>query len=414
MDKHGQTWTNIDKSTNIDKLRHHWTVHPPSLMQRVAYILLLACLVCMVTWFSLHRRASQRHAATEKSQSGPDECPFTIRQLNQTTYLVRERDRFGEYPHIYVKKHTETLPDGQRASVLIVNDTGCGTSTRNHTTTTSQDWNIRTFIDHHLNPNRDDILYLVILSHCHYDHILGLEPLLHSPQRRNIAILSSSHDPAFLHPRSNLEQHSLCASMNLRCPVYRTSLWAAHDQHLTIPHPHLPTPLHLPLTTLHIPGHTPDSLAWYDAAERALYVGDALYERQSPESRAAPWGGEAPAPILFPGEGDLVAWWRSVHLLLGFVERRNAETACRCVTLSAGHVTVGVDAVACLLAVRRFMARVLRGEVEVREQPEKRGERFGYWVEEGGRFSLGAPLRVVGEGRVGIPEDEWREGGMVG
>ncbi|KZM26364.1 hydrolase [Ascochyta rabiei] len=318
----------------------------------------------------------------------------------------------GEYPHIYVKKHTETLPDGQRASVLIVNDTGCGTSTRNHTTTTSQDWNIRTFIDHHLNPNRDDILYLVILSHCHYDHILGLEPLLHSPQRRNIAILSSSHDPAFLHPRSNLEQHSLCASMNLRCPVYRTSLWAAHDQHLTIPHPHLPTPLHLPLTTLHIPGHTPDSLAWYDAAERALYVGDALYERQSPESRAAPWGGEAPAPILFPGEGDLVAWWRSVHLLLGFVERRNAETACRCVTLSAGHVTVGVDAVACLLAVRRFMARVLRGEVEVREQPEKRGERFGYWVEEGGRFSLGAPLRVVGEGRVGIPEDEWREGGM--
>lgn len=51
----------------------------------------------------------------------------------------------------------------------------------------------------------------------------------------------------------------------------------------------------------------------------------------------------------------------------------------------------------------------VEGAVRFEEAPEKRGERFGFWWEEGGRFSLGAPLRVVDEGRGGIPEDEWRK-----
>ena len=53
------------------------------------------------------------------------------------------------------------------------------------------------------------------------------------------------------------------------------------------------------------------------------------------------------------------------------------------------------------------MKRVLRDEVTFEEQPLKRGEPFGKWQEDG-RFSLGAPLRVIQEGRLSIPEEEWR------
>lgn len=313
-----------------------------------------------------------------------------------------------------MREHTETYPNGQTARIFIVNDTGCGTSTPTDTTQ-SRNWNIRTFIEHHLNPHGENILYLIILSHCHYDHILGLEPILrpakdpNNPQSSQPIIASSSHARTFLEPRSHLKQHSLCTSMNLPCPAYTTTLWAAHAQRLTIQHPSLPAPMPLPITTLHTPGHTPDSLSWYDHAARALYVGDSYYERESLDSRAAPWGRESAAPILFPSEGSLVDWWRSLDMLVGFVEGENAVGGSARVTLSAGHVTVGVDAGGFLLEVKGFMVRVLRGEVRFEEAPEKRGERFGFWWEEGGRFSLGAPLRVVDEGRGGIPEVEWRK-----
>ena len=150
--------------------------------------------------------------------------------------------------------------------------------------------------------------------------------------------------------------------------------------------------MHLPVTTLHTPGHTPDSLSWFDDEERALYVGDSLYE--------------ASAPILFPSEGNLADWWRSVDLLIAFVVEKNEVQSEKRVTLSAGHVTVGVDALGCLIEAKEFMKRVLRDEVSFEEQPLKRGEPFGQWQEDG-RFSLGAPLRVIHEGRLSIPEEEW-------
>jgi glyoxylase-like metal-dependent hydrolase (beta-lactamase superfamily II) len=182
--------------------------------------------------------------------------------------------------------------------------------------------------------------------------------------------------------------------MNLICPSYKTTTWAQHNHRLSVSHPRLEViPMHLPVTTLHTPGHTPDSLSWFDEEERALYVGDSLYE--------------APVPILFPSEGNLADWWRSVDLLIAFVMEKNEVQSEKRVTLSAGHVTVGVDALGCLTEAKEFMKRVLRDEVSFEEQPLKRGEPFGQWQEDG-RFSLGAPLRVIQEGRLGIPEEEWR------
>lgn len=129
-----------------------------------------------------------------------------------------------------------------------------------------------------------------------------------------------------------------------------------------------------------------------------LYVGDSFYDQESPDSRSAPWGREKPAPILFPNEGNLHDWWRSLNMLIAFVEEKNAEEGGERVKLSAGHVTVGADALICLLDVKEFMEKVVSDEVQFEEQPEKRGERFGFWSEDGGRFSLGAPLRVIGGG----------------
>lgn len=304
-----------------------------------------------------------------------------------------------------MKKHTSTLPNGQTASILIINDTGCGTSTPNPKSQTGQQWNLKTFVDHHLNPSNTTTAYLLILSHCHYDHILGLPHWQH-PATTPLITTSSSHSPSFLSPHSALAENSLCNSLHLACPPYTPSLWAAHNARLTPPHPLSAHPLHTPIITLHTPGHTPDSLAWYDEDERALYVGDSMYERSSAESETAPWGAEGAADVLFPSEGCLADWWGSVGVLVGFVRGRNGEGGRR-VTLSAGHVTVGVDAEVCLVGVRAFVGRVLRGEVRFEERPLKRGERFAVWGEERGAFSLGAPVRVVEEGRVRIPEEEW-------
>ena len=57
-------------------------------------MLLLVVIACGTIWFSSFRKRPERHIATEGIQKQLDECPFTIRQLNPTTYLIREHDRF--------------------------------------------------------------------------------------------------------------------------------------------------------------------------------------------------------------------------------------------------------------------------------------------------------------------------------
>lgn len=284
-------------------------------------------------------------------------------------------------------------------------------------------WTIKSFLDHNFNQN-GDIPYLVILSHCHFDHILGLNSLLPSEhdgstgsqQERNIldkvTVLSSSHQPSFLKPHSVLEEHSLCNFLELSAPVYETSIWAKDHESVVYNHP-AGIDMQLPVVTLHTPGHTPDSLSWYDIEERILYVGDSLYEQISDDSNTAPWGPERPAPIIFTKESDLFQWWRSIGALIDFVAEKNCQEEQR-VTLAAGHVTALVDAQSCLLAAKEFIARVLRDEVHFVSWPLRRGEPFGKWTDdpEGrdvvpSKFSVGAPIRIVEEGRKTIPEKEW-------
>jgi hypothetical protein len=261
-------------------------------------------------------------------------------------------------------------------------------------------WNIGTYITRQMNPTVN-IHYLVLFSHCHYDHILGLRHLLGDS---HVTVLSSSYDKSFVTPYKALQEHSLCASMNMQAPTYTTE-WAGDYEQIVYSHPQ-GTKMQLPIITLHTPGHTPDSLSWYDIEERTLYVGDSFYHQESSDTRDAPWGPESPAAILFPKEGDLAAWWRSLAKLIAFVDEKNSGGKER-VVLSASHVTTCMDAATILENVKGFMGRVLRDEIPLEEGPEKRGERFGYWGEDGREFKLGAPVRVVAEGRARIPSSEY-------
>jgi hypothetical protein len=227
----------------------------------------------------------------------------------------------------------------------------------------------------------------------------------------SVTILSSSHDPSFTSPYERLEEHSLCKSLDLPCLKYEST--GVNDREVVVyTHPD-GNKMELPILTLHTPGHTPDSLTWYDVHERILYVGDSFYTQTSPDTKAAPQGPERPAAIVFPKEGNLADWWASVNTLLSFVGKKNEEKNegenGERVKLAAGHVTAGVDAQTCLQSVKGFMGRVLRDEVRFTAFPDRRGEAFGCWSDgPDGEFSVAAPVRLMEEGRKVIAEGEWK------
>ncbi|KAH8205371.1 hypothetical protein TruAng_000450 [Truncatella angustata] len=358
---------------------------------------------------------------TERSQRDNRLGRFSITRIDEVTWLIREHDAFGEYPHIYARICSTRDKGGSRTSLVVLNDTGVGTIAENHEAPCgSSVWTIRNFIEHHLNPSKD-IPYLIILSHCHYDHILGLQNFLSPDQGEgervtsedtDVTIMSSSFQKSFLIPHGSLEEHSLCKANHLNTPRFVPDIWALDEQRLVYKHK-MGADMTLPIITIHTPGHTPDSLSWYDEETRRLYVGDSLYQQETDYSRNAPWGREAAAPIIFPNEGNILQWWRSVEKLEAFVKEENVLGKPR-VTLAAGHVTAQVDAAGCLKNVKSFIAAVLRGDVPCRPLPDKRGKATGYWAfdaDEPGKglteFSVVAPLFVIEEGRGSVPPAEW-------
>ncbi|KGO47618.1 hypothetical protein PEXP_015050 [Penicillium expansum] len=160
------------------------------------------------------------------------------------------------------------------------------------------------------------------------------------------------------------------------------------------------------ITILHTPGHTPDSLTWYDKDSRLLYVGDSFYETKSEDTKECQLEGEMRAPILFeershlePGGG---AWTKS-----GPPPR---------VAISASHVTTtSPDAEPFLFSIRAFMSRILRGEVDTTpldsgvlpfkdvmvydDGPQAAASKDFEWI-------VWAPKRTTEEGVWEIPREE--------
>lgn len=298
--------------------------------------------------------------------------------------------------------------------MILLNDTGVGTAVAKDDGS-GDTWTLRSVLADTINPG-EKIPYLILLSHCHWDHILGLRHWDLSPSLSASppTIAASAHDKFFLTPYAALNHNSLCPDNGFVAPTYTPALWPDHQTSVTYPHP-AGLALDLGVRVLHTPGHTPDSLSWYDAAERTLYVGDHLYQRESGDTRAAPWGPERACPIVFPAEADLGRWWRSNRMLGAFVAGENARGTR--VKLAAGHVTAEADAAGVIAGAERFVAAVLRGEVPCESMFFcMRGREMWHWTwkvrkggegVEAGEFSLGAPMEVVEEGRRAIERGQW-------
>ncbi|KAF8127006.1 beta-lactamase-like protein [Boletus edulis] len=302
------------------------------------------------------------------SQSGTHLPAFTARRLTPSTFLIKEwDDLWGEHPFIYAK----IVPAAQ---TILLLDTGCGGQTNNPNIDLKD---LRKFIETVLVNDNDGkplnpggkLSYIVVQSHCHYDHIFGVEAFaFDSP------ILGSSHDPTFASPE-NLSTHSLCDKLGVRTPSYKLEL---------VPHLHSITStsgVPLGVRVLHTPGHTPDELALWDAKESMLYVGDTLYEDE---------------PIIFPEEGSLPTWFSTINDLLSFV--RNQPNASQ-VKINCGHATAMKPAIDVLEATKRFMNDVVSGKEPLRGRCQRKGVWIVEYKQETGRFSLICPESLVLEAR---------------
>jgi glyoxylase-like metal-dependent hydrolase (beta-lactamase superfamily II) len=332
-----------------------------------------------------------------------------------TTFLIIEDDSYGEQPHIYVKIY----PD-----LVFISDTGCNSPRQRNMAVTSLRQYLETFPvpannGSPLNPNGGKP-YLILCTHCHYDHILGIPPFLSSPDD-NPTILASAHDKSFI--LTHLPTHSLCKYLHIPTPSYHISHWARHLEYLsyTPPSPaQPPTPLRIQL--LHIPGHTADSLAWYDIDAHHLYIGDMFYERKRDLGFPIPRATEGlptidDAPIIFPSEGNWIAYLSSLSLLLSFIRHQNfllqlhwasepihekppEHRSPPRVKLGAGHVTADGDAEIMTREVEALFRRIIARKVPVGRSLVRRGEVFDYWCEgEEALYSVLAPRRLVEEAR---------------
>lgn len=105
----------------------------------------------------------------------PSTC-FTCTRLNPSTFRIVEADKYGEFPFIYAKVYD---------SVIVLIDTGCGGAARDPGVKLTS---LRDFIETYpvqendrkpINPGGRKS-YIVICTHCHYDHI-GMSRSLSQP-----------------------------------------------------------------------------------------------------------------------------------------------------------------------------------------------------------------------------------------
>ncbi len=325
----------------------------------------------------------------------PQTC-FTCKRLNPSTFLIIEADKYGELPFIYAKIYTSP-------PLLVLSDVGCGTTS---CATSVAQTSLRQYLESYPTPSNDGqplnaqkAPYLIICTHCHYDHIGGIEQFTVDP---STSIVASFDGKDFV--ENDLPTHSLCRFLGIPTPQYMVSHWA-HDRE-SLHHPaDADEPLRLQI--LSTPGHTPDELAWYDGQERWLFVGDTFYERFNADLKAE-------IPIIFPKEGNWVEVMASLEKMLDFVRHRNAEPGKDRVRIGCGHITSDVDGEEILLAVKGFFWDVVHGKVPVTETKEMRGEPVDLWKENGHpRFSVRAPRRLVDEARRHFKVGSDREAGLA-
>ncbi|EJD06343.1 Metallo-hydrolase/oxidoreductase [Fomitiporia mediterranea MF3/22] len=297
---------------------------------------------------------------------------FRASRLTSTVFKIVEYDDiYSEHPFIYAK----IVP-----GVIVLIDSGCGGATNDPTIDVTS---LREFIETWPIANNDDkplnengrFEYIVVCTHCHYDHILALEQFSTDSQ-----ILASSYCPSFLAPE-NLPQNSQCRRLKISVPKYTPTLMA-HQSCVTF------EGKNTGLQILHTPGHTPDELALWDAKECMLYVGDTVYEWE---------------PVLFPPEGDIVQWFETMDSLIDFVQNANQCTPREPVKINCGHDTSMADALDVLEEGRSFLADVVAGKEPVKKRTKVDGIKLVSYARADGRFSLRCPEKLVIDARERMP-----------
>ncbi|EMD34135.1 hypothetical protein CERSUDRAFT_117629 [Gelatoporia subvermispora B] len=290
---------------------------------------------------------------------------FTARRLTPTTFLIVEvNDIFNEHPFIYAKIFAE-------AKEILLVDTGCGGMSRDPTVEITSLREFLETVDVPDNGGRPlnvggQMGYAVVLSHCHYDHILGVEQFaVDSP------IYESAHLPSFVSSQ-NLPKNSHCKALGVRTPSFEPTL-VPHRSRLVFFAPDFSTNVVL----LHTPGHTPDEVALWDTDENMLYVGDTLYEFE---------------PIIFPAEGDIVDWLGSIDMLMDVVL---GSTSPERALINCGHRTTMRPAKEVLQSTKAFMMDVLAGKMKVHRRETRRGIEYVEYVQPDQRYRLTCPEVLI-------------------
>lgn len=176
-------------------------------------------------------------------------------------------------------------------------------------------------------------------------------------------VLSSAHSIDHLQDWNRICCHSLAKGFGAaECPYYSIGMWASDFQDIvysTSPSFAISTGI----TIIHTPGHTPDSLTWYDQDSHLICVGDSFYEASSADTLECQVEKSVRAPILFEERSHILTWWRSLGKVLEFVRKENVRLARDRtgpeapprVAISASHVTTtSPDAIPFLLRSKRL------------------------------------------------------------
>lgn len=336
------------------------------------------------------------HEGTDNIADPSRKPAFKATRLTQSTFVIKEyADVYDEQPLIYAKVCAEI-------NTIVIMDTGCGGKTEDPDIDLTS---LRAFIETIAIPDNGNkplnkgghMKYVVVLSHCHYDHIRELAFSPSTPKynthcdglytvavgveqfAKDSPILASDHNPSFLDP-ARLPDHTLCKVFGIPVPSYEPQL--VPHQHKILSDQAGPggTRPWTGLTIIHTPGHTPDHIALWDENERMIYVGDTLYE----------W-----SPIIFTGQGSIVDWLKSVDKLLETIGSDEAQ-------VSSGHVTAGKPAQDVIKSTKAFMMDVLSGKEQVKRREEKAGEEFVHYIQKGHHYSLACPERLVREAQEAV------------
>jgi glyoxylase-like metal-dependent hydrolase (beta-lactamase superfamily II) len=251
--------------------------------------------------------------------------------------------------------------------------------------------------------------YIIICTHCHYDHTGGITQFL---QGGTTEIVASAAGRDFI--ESDLEHHGLYDRIGIPAPYYVVTKWAQAFERLRIVKDD--EEIDLVITIFQTVGHTPDELAWYDHDEMHLYVGDSFY-REGPDGM----------PIIFPAEGSMVEWIFAMQKLAVFTRTVNAKEEAaaegheddgwvnvpRRVLVSCAHQTVAVDGAEILAELEAFSYRALLGKVPVVKSEEWMGEVYDTWRETGKErtpMSIKAPRRLMRDCRKFFGHEEIEDG----